>query len=236
MKELDDRLLSAYIDNELSVSEIEEIEQQLSKDELQHLVNEKKLDSSIKNIIKEAPKCPDVLWDNILSEVDETPKDKPAKRQILFTVILSVAAAIVVFFGLNNGVYPAWVPKTVAELTQKSQVAMDRHSVNSFLATHGVKLELGDFPKTHHGNAVNLLGAAVEKIAGDEVVTLYFDCCGKPVKIFLMPNEGEASKFIEQQDLAGTDGIVENTVKGDYRLAIVSTHNASELVDSISAI
>ena len=134
---------------------------------------------------------------------------------------------------MGGGDYPVWVPQTVAELTQKTQVTMDKQSVNSFIATHGVKLKLGDFPKTHHGNAVNLLGAAVEKVAGDEVVTLYFDCCGEPVKIFLMPNDSEASRFIMEQDQEGTDGIVENTVKGDYRLAIVSTHNASELVNSI---
>ena len=53
MKKVDDRLLSAYLDNELSVSEVEELEQQLSKEELQHMINEKKLESSIGTVLKD---------------------------------------------------------------------------------------------------------------------------------------------------------------------------------------
>ena len=233
MKKVDDRLLSAYLDNELTVSEVEELEKQLSSDELKHLVNEKKLESSIGTLLKDAPKCPDVLWGDIMDQVEEKPAKEKKKKPIMFGVIFAAAASIFIYVGIGSTNYPVWVPQSVTELAQKSKIEVDRSSVNRFIAEHGVKLKLGDFPKTHHGNPVNLLGASVESMAGDDVVTLYFACCGEPVKIFLIPNDSSADKFMQEQQASGVDGIVENVARGEYRVAVVSSHNASDLVGSI---
>ena len=197
------------------------------------MINEKKLESSIGTVLKDTPKCPDALWDNIMDQIDDKPAEIKKKSPIMFGVIFAAAASVLIYFGISSTNYPIWVPQTVSELAQKSVIEVDRSSVNRFIAERGVKLKLGDFPKTHHGNPVNLLGASVESMAGDDVVTLYFACCGEPVKIFLIPSDSSADKFMQEQEASGVEGIVENVSRGDYRVAVVSSHNASDLVDSI---
>jgi hypothetical protein len=59
MKKEDDRLWSAYIDDELTVSELNQIEKTLSSSDLHHLQNEKLLEREISEVLREELKCPD---------------------------------------------------------------------------------------------------------------------------------------------------------------------------------
>jgi hypothetical protein len=235
MKDIDDNLLSAYVDNELSVTEVDEFEQKVPPEILSHLVKEKKLEAAISGNLKEAPACPEKLWADILGEIHEDPAVKRISFQkYYYSAALAVAATLFITFSGVFKSYPVWVPQTVSELAQNSAVKIDRQLVNQFISANGVQLQLGKLPETHHGRPLSLVGAALENIAGDEVVAVYFDCCGELAKVYFLPKESRAEKFMAQEDKKWHSGIVENVERGDYSIALVSQHSAGEILDSIS--
>jgi hypothetical protein len=62
----------AYIDGQLDGDELEEFERELSEDERQAILAEKRLDTCIIETIKQATeKCPDPLWDKVVSNLQD---------------------------------------------------------------------------------------------------------------------------------------------------------------------
>ena len=101
MKKLDDRIWSAYLDGELSVSEIEEVEGSLTGKQLEHFRKEKVLEEKINQRLEDGITCPTDLWQSICTKIGRG-KSKSPKKIIYFSAFLSAAACLTIFFFLNK--------------------------------------------------------------------------------------------------------------------------------------
>ena len=73
----------------------------------------------------------------------------------------------------------------------------------------------------------------MEDVAGESVVTLMFECCGRPVKVYVLPRNSAAERAIQQADAEWKGGVRAQAKKGNYRLALVSKHGAVDILGSI---
>ena len=216
------------MDGELSVSEIEEFETQLSDAELQHLKNEQKLEEGIGAILNDGPSC----TINILDCINEAPKPKKFNRSLTAIITFAAAACIALVFMYPRGASGPKVPQTVAELKKLSITGNSLDDINKYLNERNIDLELTKFMPEHHEKTI--IGAGVEIIGGEEVVTLMFTCCGRPAKVYVLPRGSSAEKLILEDDKEWKSSIQAQAKKGDYRLAVSSPHNSESLLAYIN--
>ncbi len=229
MKKIDDRLWSAYLDGELSVTEVENLEAGLTADELEHLRKEKVFDQKISERLNGEATCPDKLWNSLRHDI-ENDKKSP-KKFIYLSAVAALAACISLFFIISGKDYGAKVPDTVAELEKLKETTSELDSVNMFLKEKKIDLQLLSLAEGHHNKRI--IGAAVEDVAGEEVVTLMFECCGRPVKVYVLLRDSAAEHVIQQADAEWKGGVRAQAKKGNYRLALVSKHGAADILDAI---
>ena len=231
MKQIDDKLWSAYLDGELSVTEIEKLEADLSTEQLEHLRKEKALESKVAERLQQDVKCPDELWQSITKQVEKE-KKQPIKW-VNYAVLAAIAAVLVFFIFIDNKDYGTKVPTTVQELKDISRTTADLDGVNSFLKDKEVQLQLLELPQGHHKKKI--IGATMEVIAGEEVVTLLFECCGRPVKVYVLPRNSAAERMVQNEDNSWKGGIQGSSKRGNYRLALVSKHAGLDILNAITA-
>ena len=229
MNKGDDRKWSAYLDGELSVSEIEEFEAQLTKEELEHLKNERKLEEGIGTALKSAPACSL----NILDCIKEESKPKKFNKGWVAAVVTLAAAACLAFMLLPPaGTTGPKVPQTVAELQKLSKTGDKLDDINTFLSKNKIDLEVTKFMPEHHKKTI--VGAGVEMIANEKVVTLYFTCCGRPAKVYVLPKGSAAEQLIANDDKDWKESIQSQARRGNYRLAVSSPHNSESILTYIN--
>ncbi len=233
MKKKDDRNWSAYIDGELSVSEVEEFEAQLSEEELKQLNRERAFEEQIGAVFKHAPGCPANLLNDVLKEIDKESDKSFFKYGVI--AFASLAACLAVFFLIPGAESQGPnIPQTVAELQKMSVTGDKLDDINTYLNEKNIKLELTKFMPEHHQKTI--IGAGIERIAGEEVVTLMFTCCGRPAKIYLLPKGSNAEKLILEDDKEWKSSIQAQAKKGNYRLVVSSPHNSESLLAYINHI
>lgn len=234
MKKEDDRNWSAYIDGELSVTEVEKFEKMLSEKELQHLNNERAFEECIGNALNDAPSCPENLFPQIVKEIAQ--EDKKSFLKLKLVAIAAIAACLAALF-----LFPSQeqkvelvniVPSSVEELQSKSLTGNKLDDINKFLAEKHISLELTSVVGGHHPKTI--IGAGMEIVAGEEVVTLLFTCCGRPAKVYLLPKGSKAEKLVMNDDKDWKTGIQAMVKKGNYRLAVSSPHNSESLLAHIN--
>lgn len=231
MKKDDDRNWSAYIDSELSVSEIEAFEAKLSVEELEHLRKEKAFEEAIGSKLSEAPCCPENLFADVKKELAKGTKRPFAKYATLAAVAIA-ACILFVFLLPKAGTTGNKVPMTVAELKSQSLTGDQLDDVNKFLSERGISLELTSVAGGHH--AKNIIGAGIELVAGEDVVTLMFTCCGRPAKVYLLPKGSKAEELIVNDNKDWKSSIQALVKKGNYRLAVSSPHNSESILNYIN--
>ena len=230
MNKQDDRQWSAYIDGELSISELEEFEAKLTKDELEYLKDERLFEEKIGDSLRSAPACPSDLLSNTFRQIGEKKKKSNFKIKILAA---AVAAALFLFYMLPKpGTSGVNVPQTVAELQKMSKTGSSLDDINKFLTEKSIRLEVLKFKEEHHEKTI--IGAGVEIVAGEEVVTLLFTCCGRPAKVYLLPKDSAAEKFIVNDSNDWKGSIQALVKKGNYRLAVSSPHDSESLLTYIN--
>lgn len=231
MKKNDDRNWSAYIDGELSVSEVEEFEAQLSAEELKHLNNEKAFEESIGSSLNDAPACPDNLFTGVVKQLAH--EDKKSFLKYKIAAFVAIAACLAFIFLLPKpGTDGPKVPMSVAELKSQSLTGDQLDDINKFLIQKQIDLELTSLAEGHHAKVI--IGAGLELIAGEEVVTLMFTCCGRPAKVYILPKNSVAEKTILNDNKDWKSSIQALVKKGNYRLAVSSPHNSESILNSIN--
>ena len=68
--------------------------------------------------------------------------------------------------------------------------------------------------------------------AGETVAQLVYECCGKPVKVVIVPKHSEAAAAIRRAIDEGN--VQEFRTIGDYLTVAVSNHYAHGLLDMLS--
>jgi hypothetical protein len=222
-----DKLLSAYLDGELTVSESDAFEKSKSHVELEHIRKEKHFEEVLNNHLTSGVSCPDHLWLEIIKEI------KSKKKPILLYLLTSAAAlaACLMFFFKSD--IEAERPSTIAELNAASLIKGTLIDVNRFLSENKIDLTLSKMMVSPN-HTQKIIGANIENIDGDEIVTLYFDCCGSPVKVYILPKESNAEKFVQKKDSSWNDNIKAQSKSGNYRLALIAKHGGMNILSSLS--
>lgn len=226
MKKEDDRNWSAYIDGELSVSEVNDFEAQLSAKELEHLKNERSLEEGIGNCLKDAPCCP-------LSVFDCVKKEKKHFAGVAVIAAFTVAACLALVFMIpKKGTTGSKVPLSVSDLKSEAKTGSTLDEVNRYLEEKKISLEVLKFENEHHTK--ELIGASIEIIADEEVVTLMFTCCGRPAKVYILPRKSKAEDCMVEDCKGWKNSIQALVKKGNYHLAVASPHNSESILKYIS--
>lgn len=231
MKREDDRNWSAHIDGELSVAEVEKFEALLSPDELAHLNNERSLEEGIGGVLKDAPRCPESLMNSVKNKISKKKSAKPVKLVFALTGALAACLAVV-FMMPKQGTAGSKVPLAISDLEKESATGDSLDEINQFLEARHISLELRAFTSGHHVKRV--IGAGVEKIAGEEVVTLLFSCCGRPAKVYILPKDSKAEELMVDDNKDWKSSIQALVKKGGYRLALSSPHDSESILSFIT--
>lgn len=243
-----EHMWQAYIDGELTATEMARFEASLSIEEQQQLVSDTQFDRGLSERLAEDAACPDDVWERTkallveASASDETTVSFPArsKPRSMFWGMATLAAAAGLAFVLStfapggtglNDMPIILEAATVDELAQKSQVDANPKAIEEFMHANDIDLDL--LPESSMTMAavhapIKLVGAGISD--NGEYIELYAGCCKEPVKILLVHRDSEAAKCIGQACGNGND-LQATRIVGDYLAAVVGKHPAHDILD-----
>lgn len=243
-----EQMWQAYIDGELSVTEMAGFEASLTPEEQEQLVADVQFDRGLSERLSEDAACPSDVWERTKSLLiqqsagEETTvpfQAKPRGRSMFWGAGTLVAAAALAFvistfapLGTPSSASPIVLEAaTIDDLAKQSQVPADLAAIQAFMHANGIDLDL--LPEDTIAMAkihapIKLVGA---KIRDDsDCVELYAGCCNEPIKILIVHRDSEAARLIGQA--TGTDCDLQATrIVGDYLTAVVGKHPAHGLLD-----
>lgn len=248
-----EHLWQAYLDGELSVTEMAEFEQSLTPEDQNRLTAEKRFESGLAERLAEDAACPDDVWERtkaILAQAQALENDTvtrfPAgsirRRSWMWGAATLTAAACVAFIltifspSGTSDTSPVVIlaAETVDELAKQSETDHDAESVHQFINEHGYDLDLNredslGMAAVHYG--IEVVGAREETIKGDPVVEMLFGCCEYPVKVIMAKRDSSAARYIGQAAGAGSDIQATRIINDKYIAAVVGKHPAHGLLD-----
>jgi hypothetical protein len=251
----DENTRQAYIDGELSVSEMTDFEKSLSQEELKLLTSEKQFDGVIAEHLAQDATCPLEVWDRTKallqsndSSITEFSTLKKRRSPSMYWGIGSLVAAACIAFILINvatkvvpGIDPDSEPfriyaESVEELAAQSQTSPTHEAVEGFLGDHDVMVELDPDIRmffVHYG--FGFLGAKQHKISDHKFLELLFACCDHPVKIVVAKRDSDAAKMLGQavdsSNHIQATKIISDKNGAEFLAAVVGKHHAHGFLD-----
>ncbi|GMV99459.1 MAG: hypothetical protein AMXMBFR84_05980 [Candidatus Hydrogenedentota bacterium] len=232
----EDKLWSAYLDGELSASEASEFDQTLTPAARERLSREMRFEKCIADSLSTGVRCPDDAWQRISESVlAQTPKK--AKRKAMDWVwygVTALAASLAIAVGLEINNWRNTPPDFLqlkADRVEDLQLQVayetsDVEELSRFLKSNNVALSMED-PSVHspRRHPRIIYGAREATYRGEEVMEVFFECCGQPAKIVVVPKGGAAAQAIGR---AVANGKVKDAKPvGNFVAAIVSNHGGS---------
>lgn len=248
MKVKKEHMWQAYIDGELSATEMSAFEESLSASERRLLSGDVQFDRALSDRLAEDTQCPDDVWARtkaLLEASASEHEDATPEKVVPFTpsryrnIAMIVAAAMVTLMVswvlpsiTGNSLAPVILAEeSVDELAARSEVDPTREDIQRYMQNNNYKIVLVPvntmrIVKVHSG--VRLLGASRSK--NGKVAELFFECCHQPVKIILAERNTSEARAIgqamgEDNDLQAVRGV------GNYVAGVVSKHPSYGLLD-----
>lgn len=246
MKGNKDKLWQAYLDGELSVTEMAEFEETLGPDERAALAADRRFEAGLADALSRGAACPDDVWARtralIVAKAEGGPPQRSRARRWYWGASMTAAAAIIAF------AIAQFVPsdpsrldsatvinaETVSEAMAMMETAPGVEQAQQFLRLHHVHLKfnavdtLGLQMILHHD--IEVLGAREERAGGQPVVSIYFACCLYPVKV-VVAEEGSRGADALGRSAAQGGQVQAIRVFGRYVTAVVGKHHAHGLLD-----
>jgi hypothetical protein len=237
-----EQVWQAYIDGELSATEMAGFEASLSPEEQERLTSDIQFDRGLSERLSEDAACPYDVWERtkaLLIQHSADEESTPKRRSMVWGAGTLAAAAALAFvistftpFGTPSGASPIILEAaTIDDLVRQSQVPADLAAIQAFMHANDIDLDL--LPEASIAMAeihapLYLVGAS--KSDNGDCVELYAGCCKEPVKILIVRRDSEAARLIGQA--TGSDSDVQCTrIVGDYLTAVVGKHSAHDLLD-----
>lgn len=241
-----EKLVTAYLDGELSAAEAAELDKSLTPENKANLAGEIKLERAIGERLSRGAKCPDDLWQRTMAAVEERAsvvEFKPRRKwmyaatALAAMLALTMAGLLINYNSAPRASILAMEKGTTIEMLQ-AQAELQGHdtdAVNAFLKEHGFNLAMitadVQIPGDHHTPRV-LLGMRPATNRGEDVMELLFNCCGRPLKVVVAKKGGETAREIGD---AMADGRIQSSRRvGDYVTALVGRHEALGLLDYLT--
>ncbi len=239
MKRLDDRILSAYIDGELSAAEAAELDRSLTPSERARLSGEMRFENALGEALRNGPGCPDALWEGIRQRVRTHSGGSRASlaRRLRYGLwpLAGAAALLTVSVAVGAVVWNEAHPAFLSELPGDwVPVEVDANGAETFLHDHrlAVRLQTPESAGGHIRRAF-MLGAREVTYKSEPVVDLLYECGGTPMKIVVARQGTAAARKIERA--AVKRQVLSSRHVGNAVAAVVGRHPAPELINLLSA-
>lgn len=260
MNEKHEQLWYAYVDGELSVTEMAEFEKSLTPADRDRLAGEMRFENGLSERLNENATCPIKVWERTKAllkqaqakEKSSTPDNivpmtlekQEAPRRSLFwgtaTIVAAACVALAVMYtpGTMQDEESRVVilaAESVEELAAQSEIGGNIDDLHQYLADHGMELGLNDIDSLriatmHYG--IEVLGAMEDMIGSDPVIEMLFSCCNSPVKVIMTKQDSAAAQYIGRAAGRGNTQIqATRIIHGEYLAAVVGTHPAHGLLD-----
>lgn len=239
----------AYMDGELSATEMANFENSLPPDERELLTADVQLERGIMDRLSEDGGCPEEVWENVkrsmlaqASDDTDAVETLSVNRKPWRVALLTLAAAAMLAFAISSitpsNVTPGLTSaptilaaQTIEELAEQSEVEADRLVIQDFMHKNNVNLDLRiedslPIAKIHSG--IHLVGAATKE--NGAFVEIYAGCCSRPVKIVLAKRDSDAAHALGYATGPNSD-VQATRIVGEYLAAVVGDHPAHGLLD-----
>lgn len=241
MTENNQNLSQLYIDGQLAEHDRVEYEKQLSPNQKKEVAAERNFDGLIVKLIKsKQEKCPDKLWKDIKSKLEDKADTATSARIIpILKRPLAYAACAVVILAL---VYTLVVPRsTVAEsieiqvefpkgtsaFTEQVVIKGNQKDIQKTLNDEGFDVDISDIQECNrtHAHFVQIIGFSSVEIEGVKhpCAHLYFTCCGQPVSTYIVDKSQKAKEYKFSSSLPQIK-ITDKTIS-NYRIVTFSPHH-----------
>jgi hypothetical protein len=233
----------AYIDRELTSSEMMEMEEHLSEAQQEELQSSRIFQSLLgQKLESSAPKCPKEIWNGILSQIhskENSTNEEPQKSTTIFSKFTSITsygsaaatlAALLILAWFLKPTEPQPLFIDPVAYIQNHQFSHSGSSKKMEAALHhaGFFLELNEGIVGKH--PVQIVGLDIIDKRGEKEARVVYSCCDQPILITIRkgtspsltipnPSKGEAHFLSKQVD--------------QYTVQAYSYHNPKEALDMI---
>lgn len=241
-----EKMISAYLDGELSAAEAAEFDSTFTVAEKANLSAEMKFERKLAEQLGRGVSCPNDVWQRTLEAIEQkaAPVEQFRPRRNWMYAVTAMAAMLAItvagLFVRVNLVSPH--PPTVLAIAKGTTIAMleeeaqlrsrDTDSVNAFLKEHGFNIAMTSadvqVPGDHH-TPRQLLGLRPAVNRGEDVMELLFNCCGRPLKVVIAKTGTKTAREIG--DLMAEGKLQATRHVGDYVAALVGRHETYGLLD-----
>ncbi len=238
-------LRQAYMDNQLSLSEITDFEESLDPNAGREIEQDKQFEAALVANLGDV-RCPDALWDEICTHLSTQ-----SNRRGWFLVVLrahwrQVAACIAVIAGCAG----MWMIRSVGdsrdappislafstdlhEFSRDAEIPGDYDKVRGSLIANNLHVKLSPpVPGGHH--AIRLLGVRFHVVDGSAVAQLYFSCCGEPISAFVCDRRTDV--LGDRIGLPKGGGKLYSVTHeiDNYRIYVAGPHPPADILDLFS--
>lgn len=233
-----DKLWNAYLDGELPASEAAAFDQSLTPEDRKRLEGEMAFERACADALSKDAACPNEVWQRTLEALPESAAPAPNTLPWYWKPVAALAAAMIVMISLF-AIRVNMAPPTFLELTELNVNTLGETNqlnqptlaeLNAFLEDRNFDVALMPPKRGHH--PVRFLGARESSFHNERVVELLFSCCGKPMKVALIPQGGDAA---EAAGKALGDGLVkESRPVGSQLAVLVGRHSSPKLLSYLT--
>ncbi len=248
----------AYLDGQLSVDEAIVFETDLDSKAKARVEAEKHFETVLGERLSDHSKCPDELWtrvktqivtesQNLRAEDLDLPAETTAKapspapdpkrfnwRVLSLAAVLLLNLALVGLLVKQSAPKPGILPSDFAittdmkEFAKHAEVPGDYAKMQSALTQNGIHLTLSQpSPKEHH--KIEPLGMVSRQVGDKRIAIMYFNCCGQPMTVLLMPKSENV--HLDEMPLKNLDDFrVAAKLIDNYRVVVVGQHQPEELL------
>jgi len=206
MSKHDEHMRWAYLDGELSASEANDLDKELTDDERQRLAAEMRLESAVADKLREDAECPSDVWRRLQGEVWKTEMNEHRRRNRLSrwaVPALAAAAGIIIAFALFFPTGPDDIPPflslaaaSVSELAETSEIRGTDDEIEDYLRQAGLAIDLKGNGQVVSHHQIELLGARLADYNGKPVARIQYMCCGQPIELVVARRDDPAGKAI----------------------------------------
>ncbi len=240
-----DVLLRKFMDGELSDDERKELEEQLTPDALERLKQDKTFQEALAEKLKDAPHCPDPLWQKLKAEMMG---DVVAEHGEKFPRMLSLVAIIAICVGLvailvfnepgrdGNFVSDVFLFQDIESFSKQADLHGSQSALADNLKRNGFTDLTFTAKTTEGGHKITPLGIRYQTFKKQRVAQILFDCCNKPVVVIIAPKglpiDPMPFRFTDE-----TKGSVQTKEIGNYTIiAGAQDHTPAEAMRLFTAL
>lgn len=192
----------------------------------------------------------------VIEETEQT--KRPIKFSSIFMPLIAAAAAVFITLSVQDKAPVPTVDDNIAQNQQSDSTTIVANSpklwtipvslevmkhqeknvkglqeAQQLLVANDFNIDITKPNKSYHD--IEFLGAKKEIFNGEELIVLYYACCGEPMKVLVTCAGGEACDQISKELKSNPNTKVKiDKIIDKYRLALIGEHYSNDVLDTIA--